>query len=146
MRFVPRRIPIATLIALALCCAVNSGLFFSGIQLGGLKELIPQAGNKPITLPAVIFSSAIPVLLAGLLAFVLHRTMPKRAAIVWRIVVLSLSALSLINPFMIPEASNNTLGVLIMMHVALAGITVFTFGMQAMEEVWDEEPEAEPAV
>ena len=139
-RFLPKKIPLATLIALLASCAANAALWYSATTVGGLKELVKGSGGQmqTISLPVTVLATAFGVVLAAALAFLLHLVVRKRAVLLWRVVVVAVTLLSCWGPFTIPQVGSTTLVALEAMHLVVGAMLVFAFGLQATAEDEDE--------
>lgn len=119
---------ISILFAIIASVLINSILFILGQNMGLISTslIIPNAGT-PLKLPMIIMSSSMPVILGGLIYFILNKNTvnPKKY---FNIISIGFLIVSLYGPFSIPEVPMSMAIVLNIMHVVVGFSTMFYLG------------------
>jgi len=116
------KIAVAGLRGIGIAVVVNIILYYLFSSMGVLSSevLVPQAGNQPITIVPVIFSSIVPLIIAtGVFMLLVRYT--KNPVRIFGIICLVILVLSFFNPFTIPNVPLGMALVLNVMHVVVAG-------------------------
>lgn len=121
---------LAGIIAAVVAAIVNAIIYFIARAADWISEdfiVESPMGDNPIELPAVIFATVIPILLAAVLYFILARTTAQPIRILW-IVGIVVLVLSFFQPFTIDDAPTDMILTLEGMHVVavVVGLGVFT--------------------
>lgn len=107
---------------------VNSILFVLGQNMGLISTtlIIPNAGT-PLILPMILMSSSMPVVVGGLIYFLLHKftASPKK---IFNIISIGFLIVSVYGPFSIPEVPFSMAIMLNIMHVVVGFATMFFLG------------------
>lgn len=103
---------------------VNAVLYLVAAAFGAMSADVVVSGGGPVTLGAVISSSFVPAVLGAVVLAVLGR-FTLRSVGIFRVVALVLLVLSFVTPFSLVGAPVAMILVLLLMHVVVAGVTVW---------------------
>lgn len=107
-----------------LAAVANAVLYLVASAFGAMPEDVVVSGGGPVTVGAVIFSSFVPAVLGAVVLAVLGR-FTLRSVGIFRVVALVLLVLSFVTPFSLVGAPVAMILVLLLMHVVVAGVTVW---------------------
>ncbi len=109
-----------------VAAAVNAVLFFAA-HSAGLFPATALVNGQPLTVVPVIISSIVPVLVAAGVFALLGR-FTQNPVRIFTVLAAVLLVVSFINPFMgIPGVTTAMALVLNVMHIVVAGLTVYAF-------------------
>ena len=118
-----------------IAAAITNGILFIVFRLAGVisDAIFPQPG-QPLTLPAVIMASILPLIIGSVVFFLFERFLSNGFKI-FAVIALILMVLSLPSPFMmIPGATFGYSTVLSVMHV-VAALSLLYFIRRAKQTI-----------